>query len=30
MFNYTYALPDEPNVGASAASSFALRLAWYW
>jgi phosphate-selective porin OprO/OprP len=30
MFNYTYAVPDEPNAGTSAASTFALRLAWYW
>jgi len=30
MFNYSYALPDEPNVGTSAASIFATRLAMYW
>ena len=30
MFNYTYALPNEPNTGVSAASIFATRLNVYW
>jgi phosphate-selective porin OprO/OprP len=30
MFNYVYAVPDEPNTGASAANIFATRLAMYW
>jgi hypothetical protein len=30
MFNYSYALPDEPNTGTSAADIFAARLAAFW
>jgi phosphate-selective porin OprO/OprP len=30
MFNYSYALPDEPNTGTSAANIFATRLAVFW
>lgn len=30
MFNYIYALPNEPNTGTSAASEYAMRLGVYW
>jgi phosphate-selective porin OprO/OprP len=30
MFNYSYALPDEPNTGTSVANIFAARLAVFW
>jgi phosphate-selective porin OprO/OprP len=30
MFNFTYALPDEPNTGTSIARVFALRLGVFW
>jgi hypothetical protein len=30
MFNYSYALPNEPNTGTSAASIFAARLNVFW
>lgn len=30
MFNYTSAVPDEVNTGASAASVFGMRLGVYW
>jgi phosphate-selective porin OprO/OprP len=30
MFNYSYALPDDPNTGTSAANIFATRLAMFW
>jgi phosphate-selective porin OprO/OprP len=30
MFNYSYALPDEPNTGRSAANLFAARLGLFW
>jgi len=30
MFNYSYAIPDEPNTGTSAASVFGTRLAVHW
>lgn len=30
MFNYSYAVPDEPNSGLSAANVFAARLALFW
>jgi len=30
LFNYTYALPDEPNTGTSAANEFATRVAVFW
>jgi len=30
MFDYTYAVPDEPNTGTSAANVFASRLNVFW
>lgn len=30
MFNYVYAVPDEPNTGASAANEYAMRLGIFW
>jgi phosphate-selective porin OprO/OprP len=30
MFNYSYAVPDEPNTGTSVASVFGTRLAVFW
>jgi phosphate-selective porin OprO/OprP len=30
MFNYSYAVPDEPNAGTSVANIFATRLAVFW
>jgi len=30
MFNYSYAIPEEPNTGTSVASIFAARVATYW
>jgi phosphate-selective porin OprO/OprP len=30
MFNYTHAMPDEPNFGSSSANMFATRMAMYW
>ncbi|HEY2252171.1 MAG TPA: porin [Planctomycetaceae bacterium] len=30
MFNYVYALPNEPNAGASAANEYAMRLGVFW
>lgn len=30
MFNYSHAMPDEPNVGSSSASLFSTRLAMFW
>jgi phosphate-selective porin OprO/OprP len=30
MFNYSYALPDEPNTGTSATNIFAARMGVYW
>lgn len=30
MFNYSYALPDEPNSGTSAANIYATRFAVFW
>lgn len=30
MFDYTYALPTEPNTGTSSASVFAMRLNVWW
>jgi phosphate-selective porin OprO and OprP len=30
MLNYSYAMPDEPNTGTSAANIFATRLAMFW
>jgi phosphate-selective porin OprO/OprP len=30
MFNYSYALPDEPNTGTSVANIFAARLGVHW
>ena len=30
MFNYTLAVPDEPNTGSSTASIFAMRLGVFW
>jgi phosphate-selective porin OprO/OprP len=30
MFNYSYAVPNEPNTGASVANIFGCRLAVFW
>jgi phosphate-selective porin OprO/OprP len=30
MFNYSCALPEEPNTGTSVANVFSLRLGVYW
>ena len=30
MFNYSYAIPDEPNTGTSVANIFGSRLAVFW
>ena len=30
MFNYSYAIPDEPNTGTSVANIFGDRLAVFW
>jgi len=30
MFNYYYSVPDEPNVGTSSASFYAMRLGVFW
>lgn len=30
MFNYSYAIPDEPNTGISVANIFGSRLAVFW
>jgi phosphate-selective porin len=30
MFNYTYAVPQEPNTGTSVANIFAMRLGMFW
>ena len=30
MFNYSYAMPEEPNTGMSAANLFAMRVGLFW
>lgn len=30
MFNYSYAVPEEPNTGMSAANLFAMRIGLFW